>query len=74
LVTRKDAGVEAMNPNGAGISLAFSSAGEIAQASGGEMDRGGWISPSFGVKTEAPVVRWRGVIPNDGLVTIVQVR
>lgn len=69
-----EGGAEAQSAAGPGLAVAFEAPGDVTLACGGEMAQGGWISPSFGVKVEAPVVRWRGVVPETGLVTIIKVR
>lgn len=72
-VTSREGGADARSAQGPGLALDFGAPGEIVLARGGEMEQGGWISPSFGVKVEAPVVRWRGVVPEGGLVTVIKV-
>ncbi len=52
------------------LRLTVASPGEMAAMAGGEPGQGGgWVSPSFGVKVPATRIRWRGVMPRDGLLT-----
>jgi hypothetical protein len=47
--------------------LSFKAPGEIAIKAGGDIGEGGWYSPAFGTKVEAMRIRWRGIVPPDGV-------
>jgi uncharacterized heparinase superfamily protein len=53
------------------LSLKFSPAGDIYIEQGGDRPDGGWVSPSFGRKTAAFRLCWKGRLPSDGLRTSV---
>ncbi len=51
------------------LSLTFSAEGDTVCASGGDLGKGGWVSPRFGLKVPAPRLVWRGVVPPEGVLT-----
>jgi Heparinase II/III-like protein/Heparinase II/III N-terminus len=53
------------------LRLDFNCVGDISIEEGGERPEGGWVSPSFGCKTPAPRLCWRGRLPSNGLRTSV---
>jgi hypothetical protein len=70
--TRNGGQIEAAIDGKSVLALEFDAPGEVSLGRGGPLGQGGWISPCFGVKIEAPVVRWRGLIPPSGLRTIIK--
>lgn len=51
--------------------LSWAQPGNIAIRSGGEIGDGGWYSPAFGLKVEAPRLTWRGPVPPEGVLCTV---
>lgn len=53
--------------------ISFSCKGNISLKAGGNVGEGGWYSPAFGKKTQATRVSWRGVIPEEGIVSDISI-
>ncbi len=53
-------------------SFSFSEPGQVEIASGGAWPgQGGWVAPTFGAKTPAPRMVWRGFAPEAGVTTTI---
>lgn len=52
------------------LRLRFEAPGEVAIDRGGASPDGGWVSPAFGARTPACRLCWRGVIPIEGLKSV----
>ncbi|OBZ96084.1 heparinase [Pararhizobium polonicum] len=47
--------------------LSWQEPGDITIKAGGGIGEGGWYSPAFGKKVEAKRIRWRGIVPLEGV-------
>lgn len=65
--------VELMREGRRLASLRFDCPGEIALQQGGAIGEGGWCAPSFGQKTPATRISWRGIVPADGVAATVSI-